>query len=89
MHRFQTDTNGRKCLSANEKTNELRGRVVGPLPCPTSNGNPPTVGLRHLIHPATAAWMSRYHGIGVLGSLLLAFPFGVGRRAAANHADCG
>src|SRR5437016_1123953 len=32
MHRLQTSTNVHKCLSAKEKTNELRGRVVGPLP---------------------------------------------------------
>jgi len=28
-------------------------------------------------------------GVGVLGALPLTFPFGVGRLAAANHADCG
>jgi len=45
------------------------------------------MGLRHLIHPAIAAWMSRYHGISGLGALSRAFPFEVGSLDFVTHAD--
>jgi hypothetical protein len=62
MHWLLTGTNAQKCLSAQGKATGCGGRVVGLLPRPTPNGNPSTVGLRHLIHTAIAAWMSPYQG---------------------------